>query len=146
MLCVETASATSLGNRYRVSCHNFHGTVGREVVAILRVNPILVYRDCTQPSVMRNSRYWPYFARSLLIRLIRTPYKTCLFMVPPAVLKFIINERSLKSSSSGNKSGLPRFVPICTSCGAICGVFFNCDWYLVSQPRTVLSVNLGILS
>ena len=133
MLCVETAAATSLRNRYRVSSHNFRVTVGREVVAILRVNPILVYRDCTQPSlVMRNSRYWPCFARSLLIRPIRTPYKTCLFMVPPAVLKSIINERSLKSSSSDNKSGLPRFVPICTSCGAICGVFFNCDRYLVT--------------
>ena len=123
MLCVEMASATSLRNRYHISSHNFRVTVGQEVVAILHVNPILVYRDCTHPLVMRNSRYWPYFARSLLIRPIRKPYKTCLFMVPPAFLKFIINERSLKSSSSGNKSGLPRFVPICTSCGAICGVF-----------------------
>ena len=95
MLCVEAASATLLRNRYRVSSHNFSVTVGREVVAILRVNPILVYRDCTQPLVMPNSRYWPYFARSLLIRRIRTPYKTCLFMVPQAVLKFIIRERSL---------------------------------------------------
>ena len=76
MLCVETASATSLRNRYRVSSHNFCVTVGREVVAILRVNPILGYRDGTQPLVMRNSRYWPHFARSLLIRPIRTVTKT----------------------------------------------------------------------
>ena len=143
MLCVQTASATLLRNRYCVSSHNFRVTVGREVVAILRVNPILVYRDCTQPLVMQNPRYWPYFARLLLIRPIRTSYKTCLFIVPPAVLNFIINERSLKSSSSGNKSSLLRFGPICTSCGTICSVFFHCDRYLVSQPRTVLSVNLG---
>ena len=43
-------------------------------------------------------------------------------MVPPALLKFVRNERSLKSRSSDNKRGLPRLAPIVTCSSESFGV------------------------
>lgn len=82
----------------------------------------LVYKDCTQPSVTKKSKYRPYLERSLFVKPMRTLYNACLFLVPPALLKFVRNERSLKSRSSDNKRGLPRLAPIVTCSSESFGV------------------------
>lgn len=69
-----------------------------------------------------NSKYRPYLERSLFVKPMRTPYKTCLFLVPLALLKFVRNERSLKSRPSDNKRGLPRLAPIVTCSSESFGV------------------------
>lgn len=94
--------------------------------------------------VNANSKYRPYLERSLFVKPMRTPYKTCLFLVPLVLLKFVRNERSLKSRPSDNKRGLPRLAPIVTCSSESFGVSSTEICALqTSHPRIALSVSSG---
>ena len=88
---------------------------GLDVVAILGVKPSFVYRCGIQPLVQHKSKNCQYFARSIFISPIKTPYFMCLFIVFHTLLKLMFS--SFISSPSGNLNGLPHFAPICTKSG-----------------------------